>query len=227
MSVTSAQQDDPPDRSDAVDVSLRVNRWARVRLSGDPDTASEAWLLLHGYGMTARGISHWFRSAERPGRLMVAPEGLSRFYQGRRGMRTVGASWMTSDDRLHEIDDQLEYLDRVAERWLAGRNRIELHGFSQGTATACRWAVKAPVPIDRLVCWGSSTPPDLATAQLAELVASGCELVIVIGMNDTMVPPDRVVADAERLRAAGVRLTLHRFDGGHEIDATLLSRLSG
>lgn len=79
--------------------SLVVPRHARVGLVGDPDSAREAWLILHGYGMLAQGILHWFRAAERPGRLLVAPEGLSRFYLEENGVRRVGASWMTREDR--------------------------------------------------------------------------------------------------------------------------------
>ncbi len=55
-------------------------RHARIALAGDPETAKEAWLILHGHGMLAQGILHWFRSAQRPHRLLVAPEALSRFY---------------------------------------------------------------------------------------------------------------------------------------------------
>src|SRR5690606_700894 len=129
----------PDDRVPIHVESLVVSRHARVALLGDPVRASEAWLVLRGYGMTARGILHWFRAAARADRLLVAPEGLSRFYQERRGLRTVGASWMTRDDRDHEIADQQGYLEAVAARWLGGRRRLEVHGFSQGVATACRW----------------------------------------------------------------------------------------
>jgi drug/metabolite transporter superfamily protein YnfA len=52
--------------------SVVVSRHAQDGIAGDPATATEAWLVLHGYGMLARGMLHWFRSAERAGRVLIA-----------------------------------------------------------------------------------------------------------------------------------------------------------
>ena len=207
-------------------VSLVVERHARVALLGEAEEADEAWLVLHGYGMTAQGILHWFRPALRPGRLLVAPEGLSRFYQESRGLRTVGASWMTREDREHEIADQLGYLELVAERWLTGRRRLEVHGFSQGVATAFRWVASGRRAIDRLVGWGSPSPSDVEPAALVGPMAAGTTH-LVIGERDRFFSPELVAGDAERLRRGGLPVELERVPGGHEIDPDVLARLSG
>jgi len=205
--------------------SLVTPRHAKVAVLGDPHGATEAWLVLHGYGMTAQGILHWFRAALRPGRVLVAPEALSRFYREGKGLRTVGASWMTREDRDHEILDQQGYLDQVAERWLAGRDRVEVHGFSQGVATGCRW-VAGRQRVDRLVAWGSPTPPDVEPAAYLDRIGSG-PLHLVIGDRDRFFDPAVVEADAARLGAAGVPVEVHRFDGGHGIDAEQLAKFAG
>lgn len=212
---------DPPIRLE----SLVTIRHARVAILGDAEAAREAWVICHGYGMTAQGILHWFRPALRPGRVLVAPEGLSRFYREAKGLRTVGASWMTREDRLGEIADQHAYLDQVAERWLGGRSRVEIHGFSQGVATACRWVVDRH-PVDRLVAWGSPTPPDVDPAAYLGRIGPG-PLHLVIGDRDRFFDPALVEADAARLGAARVPVELHRFEGGHGIDAGLLARFAG
>jgi predicted esterase len=224
--VSDRPADPPGDRPAITTESLVVPRHARVALLGDPATATEAWLILHGYGMTARGILHWFRGAARPARLLVAPEGLSRFYQERRGLRTVGASWMTRDDREHEIDDQLGYLDAVAGRWLAGRARVEVHGFSQGVSTACRWVAHTGTPVDGLVLWAGTVPPELDLTRLGASARRG-PVRLVVGDQDALVRPAAVQADAQRLRDAGVPVELLRFPGGHTVDEELLATLSG
>lgn len=206
--------------------SLVVPRHARVGWIGNPETATEAWLVLHGYGMTARGILHWFKAAAAPHRVLVAPEGLSRFYQERRGIRTVGASWMTSDDRENEISDQRTYLDTVADSWLAGRERIELHGFSQGVSTGCRWLASGTRAVDRLVCWAGVIPPDLELASLGPRSGPG-PLHLVVGARDSLVTPVQVEADRDRLEAAGIATKLHHHEGGHGIDAAVLATLAG
>jgi dienelactone hydrolase len=80
---------------------------------------------------------------------VVAPEALSRFYvdRGEPAAGTparVGATWMTREDREAEIADYVRYLDRAldaaAGRPGAAAPALGVLGFSQGAATACRWA---------------------------------------------------------------------------------------
>lgn len=206
--------------------SLLVPRHARIGIVGDLAGASEAWLILHGYGMLAQGILHWFRHAERPGRVLVAPEGLSRFYQEHKGLRTVGASWMTREDRIHELEDQQGYLDLVAAELLGAIPRVEVHGFSQGVAAAARWTQRRTRPVARLVCWGGTLPPEMDLAALGAAVAPE-PIHFAVGERDAWVAPRLVEADVERLRLAGVPVVLHRFDGGHRIDNGVIDALDG
>ena len=99
---------------------ITVPRTARYITLGEIESAAEVWFVLHGYGMLAASFLRWFEPAARPGRLLVAPEGLSRCYFEEKGARRVGASWMTKEDRDAEIEDHVRYLDLVAARVLAG-----------------------------------------------------------------------------------------------------------
>lgn len=204
--------------------SVEVTRHGRIGVVGDPATATEAWLILHGYGMLARGILHWFEAAERPDRLLVAPEGLSRFYQEHKGMRTVGASWMTREDRDHELADQQGYLDRVVDELIGDIPRLEVHGFSQGVAAGARWTVRRMRPVQRLVCWGGTLPEEVDGAALAEATAPE-PIHFVVGDRDAWVAPKAVADGVERLVATGVSAELHRFSGGHRIDNEVLAAL--
>ena len=56
---------------------------------------------------------------------------------------------MTREDREVEIEDYVRYLDLLAHRILAAvpePPRVQVHAFSQGTATAWRAAWKPPPP---------------------------------------------------------------------------------
>ena len=204
--------------------SIVVPRHARIAIVGDVEEATEAWILLHGYGMLARGILHWFRAAARPGRVLIAPEALSRFYAESHGVRHVVASWMTREARLDDIADITAYLDRVMSDIVGPRARIEVHGFSQGVPTATRWLAQQAAMIDRLVCWGSNLPGDVDAEALMHRVREG-RLHYVIGRKDTRIAPADVHADAERLRGAGIDVQVHEFDGGHRIDDGVLQAL--
>ena len=128
-------------------VTLAVNRTAHCALLGDLDQAPrEMWYVCHGYGQLAHRFLKRFETIEVPGRLIVAPEGLSRYYVRGSGGR-VGASWMTREDRDQEILDYLNYLDslhqHLIEGWDKAPERLVLLGFSQGCATVTRWATRA------------------------------------------------------------------------------------
>ena len=123
--------------------TLRVRRTARYYTAGPPPgEARAAWVVLHGYGQRADDFAAQFAAVVEAGSCVVAPEALSRFYpEGTRGR--VGASWMTRAHREAEIADYLAYLDALVER-LFGKRPLPLHvlGFSQGAATAARWAAR-------------------------------------------------------------------------------------
>jgi predicted esterase len=174
--------------------------------------------------MLAKGMLHWFRAAERSHRRLIAPEALSRFYQQSGNTRVVGASWMTREDRDHEIIDQHGYLDQVYDAHLADVPHWQVHAFSQGVPTAFRWLLSRPRRPGVLVCWGSHAPIDIDLGQLKEALA-GWQVHYVVGDRDRYVEPASISADAARLRAAGIAVELHRFNGGHRIDDGVLAEL--
>jgi len=211
-----------------------VARTARYHLAGAPPReAREAWYLLHGYAQLAAPFLDACAALTAPGRLLAAPEALSRFYAerptstdrtGGHGSATIGASWMTREMRDEEIADYLRYLDALdaAIGAPADAPRAAL-GFSQGAATAARWAARGRTPVARLVLWGSPAPPDLEPPALA---ARGVRVVLVTGRGDRLFPPERLESEAARLAGAGLRVVTRLFDGGHAIHGPTLAELA-
>ncbi len=117
-----------------------TSRSARYFTLGSLEHAGDLWFVCHGYGQLAARFLERFHPLEAEGRCIVAPEGLSRFYLTESPTeRRVGASWMTREDRLHEIDDYVRYLDGMYAKLAPRQARVTALGFSQGTATVCRW----------------------------------------------------------------------------------------
>jgi predicted esterase len=213
---------------------IQVRRSARYYLLGPaPEATREIWFALHGYGQLAERFAGRFRSLAAAGRLVVAPEALSRYYlveQGPHGPDSpVGASWMTREDRELEISDYLAYLDRlrftlVNEPYRLGTT-VQLLGFSQGCATAARWAVHGYARPGRLVLWGALLPPDLDMA-LARERFERCPLTFVLGRADESVDPEQVEQEETRLREAGIPYEIEWYDGGHGIDDAVLRRIA-
>src|SRR5712672_2802368 len=200
---------------------LSVSRSARYFTLGRAER--EVWFVLHGYGQLAARFLRHFGALDDGTRLIVAPEALSRFYLTEDpAERRVGASWMTKDDRLAEIDDYVRYLDAVHLAVVgSSRVRVTALGFSQGATTGCRWTALAGARVDRLIVWGGEVPPDLDITKLR-----GRRLSLVYGSRDEYFTPKIVAATEARLREQRVPYDLQPFDGGHEIDAAVLKRLA-
>jgi predicted esterase len=215
----------------AVEHHLEVTKTARYWTLGDPSRAREIWFVLHGYKQLARRFLRRFETIATDERLIVAPEALSRFYAsaepGRHGPASiVGASWMTKEDRLVEIDDYVTYLDHLAGVVLEAPLPVTVLGFSQGVATATRWVTKGAVSADHLVLWAGFAPHDLDLERAAQ-VFSRTDLVLVRGDEDPGFTPDLAQSERVALEGAGIRYRTITYSGGHEIDPATLGLVAG
>jgi predicted esterase len=234
MSDSRAVRDDvaPAMSSHAIVVPRTARYYTLGPTHGFP---RELWLVCHGYGQLAGRFLLQFAALDDGRRLIVAPEALSRFYldpiPDRRNDPSprVGATWMTREDRDAEIADYVAYLERLAveiRHPLSGAApRIVVLGFSQGTATVCRWLAASDLRADHLVLWSGGIPPELDLASWSSRL-HGASITLVAGDSDELATPSAVAREAERLSAAGVAFTLQRFAGGHTIDADALVQLA-
>ena len=226
--------------------SIAAVKTARYAVLGPEDgPVAEVWLALHGYGQLAPHWARHFRAVGRPGRLVVVPEALSRFYLGEPPVRRshvgapgrrVGASWMTREDREADVADVVRYLDDVfvaaCARADADAETVPLtaFGFSQGTASVVRWLARSPLVgrrptrASRVVLWGGGLPHDLDLADHAGWLAEA-GVTLVAGDRDGFATPGRVREQEARLRAAGVPVETVEFAGEHRLNERVLRDL--
>ena len=212
---------------------------ARYAVLGPEDgPVREVWMACHGYGQL---VTHWarhFRAVERPGRLVIVPEALNRFYVGEIGSRDrrVGASWMTREEREADVADVVRYLDDVfvaaCARADADPHAVPLtaFGFSQGTASVVRWLALSPLVArrakraDRVILWGGGMPHDLGLGGHAGWLAEA-GVTLVAGDRDGFATPGRVLEQETRLKAAGVPVETVSFAGEHRLNDRVLRDL--
>jgi len=213
---------------------LAVSRSARYFTIGEPGPrVTEVWFALHGYAQLASSFARHCQALEAPHRLVVVPEGLSRFYIGDHTRPAtpetkIGASWMTREDRLSEIADYVGYLDRLYEVISAGVNgqhSLNVLGFSQGTSTASRWLTRGKARPDRLILWGAPLPGDIGPAESARL-RDIPEIVFLAGDQDMYLTPKVLAGEKERLTAIGAKYRVVGFSGGHNLDPQVLKDLA-
>jgi len=214
---------------------LEIPKTARYFCSGATEAeASELWVVCHGYAQLASRFLRHFDPIAGDKRLIVAPEGLSRFYvdspRGHHGADArIGATWMTREDRLAEIADHVRYLDLLVDELTRRRTapfpRITALGFSQGVATVSRWLALGSTHADHVILWAGTLPSDTAPDE-AGRIFGGARLTVVIGDTDPLVDSARIAGELEKLDGAGVTYEVVRFGGGHELDGETLRRLA-
>jgi len=206
--------------------TLQTPRTAHYVQRGTPAIAQDLWIVLHGYGQRAADFIQPFEAIQGDTTCIVAPEALSRFYrEGTHG--DIGASWMTSAHRTHEIRDYEVYLNRLHAALIREGAPSHTHvlGFSQGAATACRWVAQTPTTIDRLTLWAGGVPPDLNLKAYAPPFRA-LDLTLVRGSRDPFIDADQWDALRERLQTHGIDYTTHTFEGAHRLHTDTLRTLA-
>jgi predicted esterase len=212
---------------------LSVRRTARYFVLGElSEDTREIWIGLHGYSQLAESFAQALAPVLADGRVVVAPEALNRFYLDEPAKRhgpdsPVGAGWMTREDRLNEIKDYVGYLDDVAAalRRSAPAAGITVLGFSQGVATACRWAALGATRVSRLILWGGALASDLPSDR-GDRVFGGAAVVLVAGRKDSVVPVKFMQKERAVLAGHGISADLLEHDGGHSLNSEALRRLA-
>lgn len=198
----------------------------RYYLQGNEKNPARLVFVLHGYGQLARFFMRKFQVLFDDHTLVVAPEGMHRFYLSESAGR-VGASWMTVEDRLNDIKDYVRYLDALASEIMGTMNKkpeLIVLGFSQGGATACRWASMGQSRIESLILWGAPFPPDLNMDEHA-VALRRLRIELVVGTEDEVVRSEGFVQAPALLDQYGIAYSITQYKGGHEIVPAVLSDL--
>ncbi len=200
-------------------VRFKVARTAHCYVMGPTDgTATELWIACHGYGQLAKHFICRFDVVQDDHRLIVAPQGLSLYYT--KGLnKQPGASWMTRENRLDEIEDYATWLQIVYGHFVgqcASCPRIILFGFSQGCATVMRWIVRCRPHFDVLMLWAGLTPEDIDYKPLHPYFAER-QLWQAWSPQDEFLPTARQQWQHQFNSMQGLNFTYFIYKGGHRL----------
>jgi len=199
---------------------IAFNHIAPYFLLGAPGPEiKHIWFVCHGYGQLAKYFIKKFDVLNDGSHLIVAPEGLSRFYlEGFSGK--VGATWMTREERETDIQNYLTYLETLAisvvNQTAAANLSITLLGFSQGAATASRWMTETSLTISRFILWGGIFPPDLNQEKAREKLLTS-KNYLVVGNKDPFFRASRIEEYQTICAELGIYPEKKVFEGGHDI----------
>lgn len=207
---------------------FQTQRHARIFTLGEPSEAvQELWIVLHGYGQLAEYFIKNFEVLNDESRWIIAPEALSRFYLQPGGGR-VGASWMTKEDRLTEIEDQLQYLDSLLahlKKQLPDTSyKIHVLGFSQGVATAWRWLMQGKSQVDSLTLWAGQSPREYPEQGMKRF--HKMKLFAVVGKKDQFVTKEKAEREHALLISKFTDIQVFNFEGKHEMNQVKLLEIA-
>jgi len=211
-----------------IEHSLTVPRTARYYTLG---TASghikNLWIVCHGYGQLARYFLRHFRVLDDEKTMVVAPEALSRFYLDGFSGR-VGATWMTKEDRLSEIEDQAGYLNLLLKeqlRQLPEDVQVTVLGFSQGGATVCRWLATVQPRVHQLILWAASFPEDI-NFETGKAAFQNLPVAVVYGTQDALITTEALHRKQQLMAQLNITPQVYTFAGGHTLDPEILLMLN-
>ncbi|MBA4056920.1 MAG: hypothetical protein C0490_19555 [Marivirga sp.] len=207
---------------------------ARYFTSGElTHKTKQIWFVLHGYAQLAEYFIRKFDVLQKQNIYVIAPEGLSRFYlenvqSTRRTSDRVGATWMTKENRLADIENYLTYLNNLFEKVVGKQNHVPVTilGFSQGAATASRWVADGKINFSRLILWSGIFPPDMDFKSGKEILADK-ETYFVYGKADPFISDVRFAEMNMISEKLGIIPLTISFEGKHEIEDQTLIKLCG
>ena len=200
--------------------NISISKKARYfQLGKISEQTKTIWFVFHGYGMLSQYFIKKFKSLENNHTIIISPEALSRFYIGENYDR-VGASWITKEDKLDDIEDNINYLNSLFESTTKNidLNSINIHvlGFSQGGATACRWVLNSTIKITSLGLWGADIPIDCLTENNREKWEQ-FKTTLIVGKKDEFISEENKVKFAKLLNSYNLDYNLIEYDGTHKI----------
>jgi predicted esterase len=200
---------------------LKIEKTATYYTLGSIETAETIWFVLHGYGYLAKFFINKFSPILDDKTCVIAPEGLSKFYLNGVGVDgRVGASWMTKENREDEIIDYVNYLNQLYNLLITNKNlKINIVGFSQGGATACRWVSDGKIKVDNFILWASVFPDDINFKTIENVTT-----FFLYGDDDEYVTEERIKKQQAILTQSGTKIKTILFEGTHDIPEDVLTK---
>ena len=208
---------------------INVTKRARYFQIGEANSSiKKVWMVFHGYAMLSEFFIKKFEILNDGETLIIAPEALNRFYITEDFSR-VGASWMTKLERENDIIENNQYIESLFQKVAKdiGHSNFQLNilGFSQGSATACRWIFSGKNKVNNFIVWAGDIPKDSLTEENRSKWNS-LNIFLVFGTKDPLITTDLSLKFQKRISEYKLNFDLVEYDGDHRIFPKVLKEVS-
>ena len=190
------------------------------------DKTKNVWFVCHGIGYLSKYFINYFDELNRDENYIIAPQAQSKYYLGSK-YKHVGASWLTKENTLREIENVMRYFDAVLEVEKLPKNKINfiLLGYSQGVSVATRYLAKRKIACSQLILLSGKIPNELKTEDF-EFLSSKTKVSFVYGTQDEYLNAQLIANEKKRFyNLFGDRSSIISFEGKHEIKREIINKL--
>jgi len=194
-------------------------------LNNFTEETKNVWIVFHGIGYLSKYFLKYFDELDPVDNYIIAPQAPSKYYLNS-SYKHVGASWLTKENTIIEINNNLSYLDAILEmETILPTHNLIIFGFSQGVSMATRWVAHHKIKCNQLVLYAGGIPTELNENDFAHL-SSTTQITIIIGNKDEYLTKERLSIEREKSRIIfNNRANEHIFDGGHIVKKELINNL--
>lgn len=197
---------------------IEVTRRARYFQSKDiEENVKQVIFLLHGYAQNGDTFLESCKSLASEEIVLIAPEGLSKFYW-KDFTSDPASSWMTSLERENELADTMDYLSKVLMEIKSQlpKEGIAFHclGFSQGAATASRFACNPHLNCQNLFLYGGAPAHDINW----EALPQDLNFHLVYGKQDPLINASQVEKVKGLISSRKFEVHEFSYEGKHKVE---------
>lgn len=206
------------------EISYTVTKTYSTLNTLNPNTEN-IWFVCHGLGYLSRYFIKNFHKLDKEKNYIIAPQAPSKYYKDNKYSK-VGGSWLTKDNTSLEMDNILNYFSSIYDKEIKphqDKNLIVL-GYSQGVSVAMRWLAKSKVNCKHLIMHSGGIPNELEKNNFENF---SFKPHLIYGKEDPYINKERVIIEKEKAyKLFGNLVSMHPFDGGHEVNQTILNRFT-
>lgn len=177
----------------------------------------------HGMGYLSRYFLKYFKGLNSDDNYIIIPQAQSKYYIAPK-MKHVGASWLTKENTLKEMENIKSYFDSVLSNEKIENLNFIFLGYSQGVSVAMRYLAKRKIIVSKLILMSGGIPKEL-TPKDFKYLKNKAVIYFVYGDKDEYISEDFLNFEKKRLEDLFSNIKYIEFDGNHEIKTEIIESI--
>jgi predicted esterase len=177
----------------------------------------------HGMGYLSRYFLKYFKGLNSDDNYIIIPQAQSKYYIAPK-MKHVGASWLTKENTLKEMENIISYFDNVLSNEKIENLNFIFLGYSQGVSVAMRYLAKRKIIVSKLILMSGGIPKEL-TPKDFKYLKNKAVIYFVYGDKDEYISEDFLNSEKKRLEDLFSNIKYIEFDGNHEIKTEIIESI--